>query len=319
MPSLCYNSKRLTAPGGAGNTTKGLTTMLVHRRQSVMAKSSLPENRFYVYILRRPDKVDPFDEGRGCPFYIGKGCNGRKRKHYLEAKELLGKTGIKNYKISIIHLLWKHGLNYEIEVVQRKLVELEAFDLECALISKYGRKDNGTGILANLTNGGEGPSGCCSREKGVYHHSEETRRKISIAVQGKTYNQGMKGKKHSEDTKHKMSKVRKGKIKTLEHCHNLSISLKGKTRTDEVKKAQSERQKGRKLTIEWRRKIAEAGKGRVFLEETRKKISESKYKPIMINGVKFSSIKVASIELNLNYHTLMSRFHRKTQGYERLS
>jgi len=35
------------------------------------------ERRFYVYYLRRPDREDPLEPGRACPFYIGKGCNCR--------------------------------------------------------------------------------------------------------------------------------------------------------------------------------------------------------------------------------------------------
>jgi hypothetical protein len=47
----------------------------------------------------------------------------------------------------------------------------EAFIKESEYISKYGRKDLGTGTLRNLSNGGEGNSG--------HKHSLETRKKLS--------------------------------------------------------------------------------------------------------------------------------------------
>ena len=49
-------------------------------------------------------------------------------------------------------------------------------------------------------------------------HSEETKRKISISH---------KGKKHSEETKRKMSKSGKARIFSEQHKRNLSTSKKG--------------------------------------------------------------------------------------------
>jgi hypothetical protein len=46
-----------------------------------------------------------------------------------------------------------------IQIIQDNLNENEAFNLECKLIAQYGRKDLGTGILRNMTDGGEGVSG----------------------------------------------------------------------------------------------------------------------------------------------------------------
>ena len=42
--------------------------------------------KFYIYFLRRPDKEDSLEPGRACPFYVGKGSNGRVNEHLKEAK-----------------------------------------------------------------------------------------------------------------------------------------------------------------------------------------------------------------------------------------
>ena len=51
--------------------------------------------------------------------------------------------------------------------------EVDVIAAEIFLIAYYGRKDKGTGLLRNLTDGGEGACG--------YIPSNETRRKLSVA------------------------------------------------------------------------------------------------------------------------------------------
>lgn len=46
--------------------------------------------------------------------------------------------------------------DYLIEIIQENLTQENCFELEIFLISLYGRKDIKTGILCNLTDGGEG-------------------------------------------------------------------------------------------------------------------------------------------------------------------
>ena len=92
---------------------------------------------FYVYLLRRPDKEDPFEPGRSCPFYVGKGCNGRIREHRIDAKTKLNRIGRKLTKVNIIHKLWSVGLDFEEEIILRGCTEEEAFLHECQLISAY--------------------------------------------------------------------------------------------------------------------------------------------------------------------------------------
>ena len=118
-------------------------------------------NRFYTYAYLREDKT---------PYYIGKGTGDR-----------IYSTNRRNNppkdKSRIIFL-------------KQNLTEEEAFRHEIYMIAVFGRKDLGTGILHNLTDGGDGASG--------YVFSEETRKK-------------MRERTPSEETRKKMSEAKKGK------------------------------------------------------------------------------------------------------------
>ena len=103
---------------------------------------------YYIYAYLREDKT---------PYYIGKGKGNR--------AFIKGKSEVKppKDKSRIIFL-------------KQNLLEEEAFKYEVYMIAVLGRKDLGTGILINLTDGGDGSSGLI--------HSEETKRKIGEANKG---------------------------------------------------------------------------------------------------------------------------------------
>lgn len=102
--------------------------------------------KYYTYAYLRED---------GTPYYVGKGC--RDRAYNVHSHR---KTGV--YvpldKDRIIFL-------------KRNLTEEEAFRHETYLIYVLGRKDLGTGILRNRTNGGDGASGATRTEE----HKERVR------------------------------------------------------------------------------------------------------------------------------------------------
>ena len=95
------------------------------------------KNPYYVYLYLREDKT---------PYYVGKGKGNRV---YSKNRRLQPPP---KDRILILD----------------NLTEEEAFRKEINLIKRYGRKDNGTGILANLTDGGEGSSGYTWTEEQIH-------------------------------------------------------------------------------------------------------------------------------------------------------
>lgn len=131
---------------------------------------------FYVYELRYPD---------GTPFYVGKGSGNRCNGHFY-------KSNITNpLKKNVINKIRSNNQEPLVVIVFDNLQEHIAFETECFLIAHYGRRDNNTGILTNMTDGGEGCSG-----KVI---SDTTRKKISDTKK-KNPTRYWLGKKRSQET-----------------------------------------------------------------------------------------------------------------------
>ena len=120
---------------------------------------------YYTYAYLRED---------GTPYYIGKGKGNRAYKKG-------GRVFSPPPKNRIIFL-------------KQNLTEQEAFKHEIYMIAVFGRKDLGTGILHNKTNGGEGVSGS------KLPKTEEHKKKISNSHIGK------KRKPFDDEWKKKISK-----------------------------------------------------------------------------------------------------------------
>jgi len=120
--------------------------------------------RFYVYKL-----IDP---NTSLPFYIGKGSGDRINQHERQKDKSYNTTTHKNklLKNKINKVLRESGyIRYQKHYTTSETV---AFKIEMALIKKYGRKNNNTGILCNMTDGGEGVSGCKRTEKWKQKHKD---------------------------------------------------------------------------------------------------------------------------------------------------
>jgi len=117
----------------------------------------MTKNVHYVYILRRPDQVDPLDSTQSMPFYVGKGQQQRLKNHREQAKKFRRTEDLRfidnPHKINVIYYLWDRGLDFEETIYTSNLSEQEAYDLEERIIALYGRKADG-GCLTNILSGG---------------------------------------------------------------------------------------------------------------------------------------------------------------------
>jgi hypothetical protein len=153
---------------------------------------------YYVYAYLRID---------GSPYYIGKGSG--RRAYWKHRRVPLPKN-----KSLIV-------------ILESNLSNVGALSLERRYINWYGRKDLGTGILINMTDGGENPP-------------------------------SHKGKKQSPETIEKRIAPHRGAKRSAETCANISASLKGKKASEETKAKMSAARKGQKRSPESRARMREA-------------------------------------------------------------
>jgi hypothetical protein len=73
----------------------------------------------------------------------------------------MGKENKRAFSKRDRNIYWKRVVDkvgYSVEIISTDLSLEDACDIECLLISEYGRKDLALGLLVNMTNGGEGGS-----------------------------------------------------------------------------------------------------------------------------------------------------------------
>lgn len=228
-------------------------------------------NDWYVYQHIRKDT--------GEVFYIGIGHV----KNFRRAFDIRGRNDI-----------WRKiakKTEWNCEILADGLEKSSACFLERELIRRYGRKDINTGVLANMTNGGETNDGRIV--------SDALRCKLSESRRG--VNNPFYGKKHSMDHRRKLSQMNRG-----ENHPNY-----GKFHSDEA-----------------RTKISKAGLGRKVSPETREKRSINTPLSKQIDVWEFDtgryvgryrSASVASRELEIGRYENIARVargeRRQTHGY----
>jgi hypothetical protein len=177
--------------------------------------------KYYTYAYLRED---------GTPYYIGKGSGNRA---YAKTGRPCGFPRDKS----------------RILILKRNLTEKEAFSHEKYMIFVLGRKDIGTGILHNRTEGGEGAGGRIVGQKVRQKISQKqigkrmsliSRRRMSISQKGnqnacgtrteeqrRNNSNAQKGKKLSEEHKRKTSRTMLGKPKSETHRERIGLAKKG--------------------------------------------------------------------------------------------
>ena len=211
---------------------------------------------YYTYAYLRED---------GTPYYIGKGKNRRAYQKY-------------------------HSVNLppteRILFLKQNITEEEAFGHEKYMIAILGRKDLGTGILRNMTDGGEGTSGVL--------RSKEYRKKQSISQKERKTIHGMLGKKHTPEAIEKIKEKRSRQIFDKDTRIKMSEATKNR----------------------WKN-------GVFATEEYRKKLSQSlckkEYVIISPTGEKFytNNIVEFSNENNLDYSSLYKVIRGKLKHYKK--
>lgn len=175
------------------------------------------------------------------PFYIGIGSDANYNRAFDKHKR---------------NSIWKRIVSkteYEVEIMLDELSWEEVCKKEIEFIRFYGRKDNGTGILSNMTDGGEGSLNIVI--------SKEARKAISERTSGiRNHNFG---KKMSDEMKARISAKKKGikmpeefKIKIKNALNSFSVEKKA-----EISKKLSEVRKGRKFNDLHKKRIGDAQRG----------------------------------------------------------
>ena len=163
--------------------------------------------RYYVYAYLRSD---------GTPYYIGKGSGDR---CFIKGKS--ERINPPKDKSRIIFL-------------KQNLTEEDAFKHEIYMIAIFGRKDLGTGILRNLTNGGDGVSGYIPDE-----NVRKARRKNGKNV----------GNKNAELKRGVCSLTREQRIKNGNKVKELGLGIFSQTPEQRKENGKKAGQKAKELKL----------------------------------------------------------------------
>lgn len=207
---------------------------------------------YFVYELHYPNG--------GGPFYVGYGKRDRADGGFRPDDHLSEVTRPKkcsnHQKLNVIRKIFESGNEPELRIVFQSDDKNEALAEEVRRISLYGRRDNRTGSLVNLTIGGDGSSWeSFSDEK-----KAEIRQKIknSLAdpsIRSKIANatrQRRTGQKDSNETIEKRVKASRGKTAnegpkngmfgrnhSIEARERMSFSKRGRKEPEHVTKARA--------------------------------------------------------------------------------
>ena len=219
-------------------------------------------NKFYTYAYLRDD---------GTPYYIGKGSGNRAYKRTrADIKPPIDKS--------------------RIIILKQNITEEGAFKHEKYMIFVFGRKDLGTGILYNRTDGGDGSSGVIRPQELRDKISKKLKGKIVLEKTREKLRESSKGRKLSEDAKQKISKFNKGKKMSEEAKKKMSKSRKDKKFSQETRDKIRKSKLGKTTSLKGKtyeeiygdfylekiENLRIKNTGKTHSEETKQKISNSK-------------------------------------------
>lgn len=209
---------------------------------------------YYVYAFIR--SKDSPNGAAGTPYYIGKGHGNRawmKRTSHIKRPP------------SDVHIV----------ILESNLSEIGALALERRYIKWYGKLCNGTGILRNILDGGQGSVGLLGELHPMYGKSRPDLSERNKANTGKKWDKDLPhfnvGRKHSKKSR-----------------RNMAESHIGSKRSEST-----------------RAKMSEINKRVSNSPEEIERRSKLKSKPITVNGVTYINRKTAMKELNVSFYTLI--------------
>lgn len=167
-------------------------------------------SKSYTYCLHR---------NNGEIFYVGVGIRNRAVQHIMDY-ELEKSANRLKANITKKELL-NGGVYFSIACLN--VDRLLCLKVEAAIVAKFGRVDNGTGILANLTDGGEiGPVGI--------KISEDTRAKIKAARKASSGEASMKAKSHWDSKTEEEKQIQIDKMRSRTNCEEARLIIGAKSK-----------------------------------------------------------------------------------------
>lgn len=175
---------------------------------------------FYIYIISDP-RTKSFSKGNYClnhiPFYVGKAGSYKRVWGRKNPRTMNRINEIKNIGLEPCYIILPSG------------TEDETYKNEEFFVNLFKRIENGGPLLNKMLGGNRFHRGAGNIpwNKGI-PHSEETKRKLSIAAKNRKKNYWL-GKNHSEKTKKLISKTHWSKGPNSESIRlKISNTLKGK-------------------------------------------------------------------------------------------
>lgn len=191
------------------------------------------------------------------PFYIGIGT--KTKRAYSKHKRTSYWTNIVNKS------------DYEVEILFDDLTWEDACKKEKEFIALYGRIDDNTGILVNLTDGGDGSYGYKHRDEDLIKIGKKSKGRIKSPEQIRKWKESRNGFVVSDETRRKISEARKGKKHseaTIEKLKQVHTGKKLKEETKEKLRQIMLKREPYKFTPEALKKLSESHKGIKQSEET---------------------------------------------------